>query len=180
VAKKDMKAFAAISVAAFAGLRLAELRGLHWSDYDGTKLTVNRTLWRTHIVGAKTESSATSVPVIPILHDILQEHWARYGGQKWMYMFPGEHQAISLNLANVARRVIAPALKAEGLQWKGWHAFRRSLATNLYACGTQPKIIQAILRRSDVSTTMAYYVLPPEKESRDALLQIGELLKRPS
>src|ERR1017187_1626453 len=31
-------------------------------------------------------------------------------------------------------------------KWKGWHCFRRSLASNLYALGVKPKVIQAILR----------------------------------
>jgi hypothetical protein len=29
-------------------------------------------------------------------------------------------------------RVIKPVLKANGLEWKGWHAYRRGLATNLH------------------------------------------------
>jgi len=177
IKKRDKKAFAVIAVAAFAGLRLAELRGLRWSDFDGQRLTVNRTVWRTRVAGAKNEASATSVPVIPILKEILFEHVVNFYGQNetvpQRYMFEGERWA-SLNLANLANRVIKPALAAEGLQWKGWHAFRRSLSTNLYALGVSPKVIQAILRHGDVSTTLAFYVLPPEAESRAALERLHE------
>jgi len=71
-----------------------ELRGLRWGDYDGERLTVKRTVWRTRVAGAKNEASATSVPVIPLLEDILFEHVVNYGGQgehlKHMYMFAGE------------------------------------------------------------------------------------------
>jgi integrase len=63
------------------------------------------------------------------------------------------------------------------VQWKGWHAFRRSLATNLSSCGVEPKIIQAILRHSDIATTMNIYVQPPDTETRAALQKIEDLMK---
>jgi len=44
--------------------------------------------------------------------------------------------------------------------WFGWHAFRRGLGTRLNEAGVDDKTIQSILRRADVSATMAYYVQP--------------------
>jgi integrase len=49
-------------------------------------------------------------------------------------------------------------LNETGLEWHGWHAFRRGLATNLYRLGIPDKTIQAILRHSNLSTTMNLYV----------------------
>src|SRR3974377_881627 len=85
-----------------------------------------------------------------------------------------------LNLDNLARRVIVPALnrcevcrkpeeehKPEGHEYKRdnslphWHggaAFRRGLATNLHALGVDDKTIQAILRHSNVGLTMNVYI----------------------
>jgi hypothetical protein len=54
-------------------------------------------------------------------------------------------------------------------QWKGWHCYRRSLASNLYSLGIKPKIIQAILRHGDIGTTLSYYVEVPEAETRAAM-----------
>jgi integrase len=62
-------------------------------------------------------------------------------------------------------------------KWKGWHAFRRSLATNLYTLGAKPKVIQAILRHSDLATTLGFYVETPEAESREALDKLMSLMK---
>ena len=45
-----------------------------------------------------------------------------------------------------------------GLKWKGWHAYRRGLATNLHELGVPDKVIQAILRHEDVSTTQRSYI----------------------
>lgn len=183
VGRADRKAFAVMSVAAFAGLRMSELRGLRWSDYDGQSLKIARSVWRTHVGPTKTASSQESVPVLPILKKVLDDHRVRVNGKDGDYMFAGERRGTPLNLANLARRVIVPSLfppEGEGfgepIRWKGWHAFRRSLATNLYSCGVAPKVIQAILRHSDIGTTLAYYVSTPDAESREALQKIEDWL----
>jgi len=62
-------------------------------------------------------------------------------------------------------------------KWKGWHCFRRSLASNLYTLGVKPKVIQAVLRHSDISTTLSFYVETPEEESREALDKLMGLMK---
>ena len=77
---------------------------------------------------------------------------------------------------NLARRVIRPAIEAKGVEWKGWHAFRRGLASNLYVLGVAPKVIQAIMRHSDIGTTLAFYVQTQDEESRVALASIEENL----
>jgi integrase/recombinase XerD len=173
----DMKAFAVISVAAFAGLRMSELRGLRWCDFDGDSLKSCRSVWRTHVGPTKTASSEESVPVLPILKKVLDDHRVRVKGKDQDYIFAGDRRGTPLNLANLAKRVIKPALaknELELLKWKGWHAFRRSLATNLYSCGVAPKVIQAILRHSDIGTTLAYYVSTPDAEAREALQKIDD------
>ncbi|MGB2890284.1 MAG: site-specific integrase, partial [Candidatus Acidiferrales bacterium] len=159
-----------VAVAAFTGLRVSELRGLRWEDFDGESLHVRRSVWRRHVGATKTPESEASVPVLPFLKKALEKHrnWKSDGS----YIFAGEKFGAPLNLANLARRVIKPAIKAKGVEWKGWHAFRRGLASNLYALGVQPKVIQAILRHSDIGTTLAYYVATPDEESRAALRKI--------
>jgi integrase len=183
------QAFAVISVAAFAGLRLAELRGLRWSDYDGDTLTIRRSVWRTHVGATKNPSSQASVPVLPILKNVLDDHRKRViaSGKHCGpddYMFAARRRGAPLNLANLARRVIIPALSSsaadhEGpaVKWKGWHAFRRSLATNLHSCGVHPKVAQAILRHSDMKTTLEFYTMIPDADARAALQKIEEWIK---
>jgi integrase len=183
------QAFAVISVAAFAGLRLAELRGLRWSDYDGTALTVRRAVWRTHVGATKNPSSQASVPVLPILKKVLDDHRERVSASgKYCgpddYLFAGERRGAPLNLANLARRTIIPALldtaadhQGPAVKWRGWHAFRRSLATNLHSCGVDPKVAQAILRHSDLKTTLQFYTMIPDADARAALQRIEDWIK---
>ncbi len=62
-----------------------------------------------------------------------------------------------LDLHNLAARVIRPALAKEGIEWCGWHGFRRGLSTLLYELGTDAKTRQAILRHADVAVTERHY-----------------------
>lgn len=172
-----------IGLAALTGLRLSEIRGLRWSDYDGESLKVSRSIWRTTVQAPKTDSSAETVPVLPLLQRALQKHRARVKPtSEDAYIFAGERRGAPLNLANLARRVIVPALQEyheknpnfPEVRWKGWHSFRRGLASNLYSMRVQPKIIQAIMRHSDIGTTLEYYVQTPDEETREAIEKIEE------
>jgi len=201
-------AFAAIATAAFTGLRLAELRGLQWKDFDGKSVKVARTVWRTQQGLPKTESSESSVPVLPVLQQLLENYRHHLEGlpeegnlgktlKPHDWIFAGEKRGTSLNLPNLVRRTVTPLLTRCSVcgsckhlheqphefqldetipKWKGWHTFRRSLASNLYSLGVKPKVIQAILRHSDIGTTLSYYVEVPESESREALAQLETLI----
>ena len=48
--------------------------------------------------------------------------------------------------------------------WHGWHAARRGLGTNLYRLGVSDKVIQAILRHSNVNVTLGYYIKPQKSD----------------
>jgi len=99
----------------------------------------------------------------------LEEHKARNSGDG--YIFHGD-TGRPLVLANLVRREIRPALKAVGLRWKGWHGFRRGLATTLYQLGSPGKIIQSVLRHAHLNTTMAFYVKPVQAESHKAMAKL--------
>ena len=114
------------------------------------------------------------------------------------WIFAGKKRGTSLNLPNLVRRTIVPLLTrclvcgaAKHVhinpghpfepdpsipKWKGWHSFVRSLASNLYALGVKPKVIQAKLRHSDINTTLGYYVEVPEAETREALEQLQSFM----
>jgi len=59
---------------------------------------------------------------------------------RWVYIRWSE-DGPTVESGDLARRVIVPTLKASDVQWHGWHAFRRGLATNLNRIGTPDKTI---------------------------------------
>lgn len=168
------------AVASFAGLREGELAGLEWSDLHGGALHVARAIWNGQIVSPKTKQSGAAVPVIKPLADRLEMHRLKCGNPSSGPIFAnslGRH----LSMDNVRMRSILPALNRcmfcglpQGKKhvkqdhqyernaalpiWRGWHAARRGLGSNLYRLGVPDKVIQAILRHSNVNVTLAYYV----------------------
>jgi integrase len=143
------------STAAFAGLRFGELQGLNWEDYHDGALWVSRSVWNGHENEPKTRKSKAPVPVIKQLAARLDMHRLRAGSPESGPMFANSIGG-RLNLNNVLGRVILPALNrclhcglSEGRphlkakdcpgyerdkhipEWRGWHAARRGLGSNL-------------------------------------------------
>jgi integrase len=184
-----------VAVAAYAGLRRSEIRGLRWEEYDGVALKVTRSVWEGYVGEPKTEASADDVPIIAPLRDRLEQHrqhlaerLGRRSASGWMF----ESEAgTPIHLGNLINREILPTLNICAMcretedehadadheyvrdssrpTWHGFHAFRRGLATNLSALGIPAEIIRLILRHSDVATTQRHYIKPPKDEVRKAM-----------
>lgn len=157
---------AIVGTGAFAGLRLGEIRGLWVEDDEGHVLNIRRSVWRTIVKDTKTEEDEDDPGVVPIIRPLrllLDRVKPAYG-----WLFPNTIGG-ALDLHNLAERVIKPRFKEKGLPWKGWHAYRRGLATNLHALGVDDKTIQAILRHEDVSTTQRSYIKTPPQIVTDAM-----------
>jgi len=188
-----------VLTAAWTGLRKSELRGLTWADFDGKELTVRRSVWNSTVAEPKTRRSRAPIPIVRQLAEALETHKVRAGefAQPDLPVFQAGNRK-PLNLDNLARRVILPAIqtcatcrqlmanhKDEGhkfeldktLQWHGWHAFRRGLATNLHAIGIDDKTIQAILRHSNVGLTMNIYVKSVSSAQTAAMDALREQFK---
>jgi integrase len=163
----------AVAVAAFTGLRSGEIRGLRWKDFDGDTLTVARSIWRTHVGVPKTEGSAATVPIIPFLRKLLEKHSAREMRGPEDYIFAGNRKRFAATLDNLTRRVIQPAV---GDLWRGWHAFRRGLGTNLSELGVDVKTIQAILRHSSTAVTQKHYITVDTSRATEAMQKIEKIL----
>jgi len=180
-----------VLTAAFTGLRQGELRGLVWKDFTGKTLAVERSVWNGIVNKPKTTCSAASIPVVAQLRDGLESHRLRMG-ELAAPDLPIFQSGIGtpMNLANLAKRVIVPKIekcakcrkakhahKPEShlfeldrtLHWKGWHAFRRGLATTLHQLGVPDREIQAILRHSHVSITQASYIKSVAESQVNAL-----------
>jgi integrase len=156
-------------VAALSGLRHSEIRGLKWEDFTGDEIMVRRSAWRTWVSDegdTKTDGSTAPVPCVPILRQALIAHRKRTPGSG--FMFAGT-TGRPLILANLLRREIKPLLTKAGLQWHGWHGFRRGLASNLYRLGVPDMVIQRILRHANVATTQAHYVKTSDPDARAAM-----------
>jgi integrase len=129
------------------------------------------------------------------LAEALDLHRARLGKLAEGFIFQGG-TGKPLRLDNLAKRVIRPAIEKCGIcrvtkkehkpeghlfekdknlpAWRGWHAFRRGLATNLHALRVPDKEIQAILRHSNIAITQACYIKVLTDAQVSAMDLVGE------
>jgi integrase len=186
-----------IAVAAYTGLRRGEIVGLQWGDYTGKAIWVRRNICfgqrgEMSVELPKTDASEAPVPVIAPLRKILDAWKSKAEVTEGCWIFQAgftrkEHPESLLDAAkltpispqNVLRDVIAPALERAKIEWHGFHAFRRGLATNLRALSVDDLTIKEILRHSDVSVTRASYIKRVDEKSVEAMDKLEAELRKP-
>jgi integrase len=188
-----------LAVAAYSGLRRGEIIGLKWEDYDGERVTVRRNICfgekgEMSVELPKTESSSAPVPVIAPLRKILDAWKAKAEVTEDCWVFQAgftrkkDHPAELLDAAamtplspnNLLRDSIIPALEKKEIEWRGYHAFRRGLATNLRALNVDDLTIMEILRHSDVAVTRASYIKRVSEKSIDAMERFEIEIAKPT
>ena len=161
-----------VTVAAYTGLRVSELRGLRWSDIDFKKenLAVNQSFSYGVAQETKTESSRGTIPMIGQVVDALQAHRKR--NPMTNYVFEGQH-LLPLDIESIGSKKIKAALENAGLEWHGWHAFRRGLGTTLRAKNVKLETITSILRHADSQVTERLYAKPSAQVNAAAMKKVG-------
>jgi integrase len=165
-----------VAVAAFTGVRKGELRGFLWENYDGEQVLISQSFWRGHALEPKTRQSKAPVPVIAQLAGRLDLHRRLSGNPANGLVFPSP-AGKPINLDSLAADVIVPLVTKAGIQWHGWHAFRRGLATNLHQLGVSDKIIQRILRHANVAVTQNCYIKTADSEIAAAMQKFERSLE---
>jgi integrase len=184
--KLDEPALTVCAVAAFTGLSHSELPALKWSDYDGKFITVERKVTANYVheqkkvVGLyigppKTSARKASIPVVRQLQQILAKYKKQFPPTQENWIFRGNKTFEPLNLDNLARREIPQYINGN---WHGWHAFRRGLGTRLNDLGVDTKTIQSILRHANISTTLAFYILPSKAKAEAGLRKLSKALEK--
>jgi len=165
-----------VAAAAFTGARKSEVRGFLWANYDGEQIYISQSFWRGHALEPKTRKSKAPVPVVAQLAQRLELHRSLSGNPANGFMFPSP-TGKPVNMDALARDVIVPLATKAGVQWHGWHAFRRGLATNLYRLGVSDKTIQRILRHANVGVTQACYIKTADSDAAAAMQQFERSLQ---
>jgi hypothetical protein len=110
----------------------------------------------------KRPKSKASIPIVAQLKTLLDRHRAECGNPTRGFVFANA-SGNAMNLEALARDVIRPAIKESGLEWHGWRAFRRGLATNLHRLGISDKVIQQL---AESSPSQAVIPMPPKSAER--------------
>jgi integrase len=176
-------------------LRSGEARGVRWEDFDGNKLVVRRSVWRTYTTSPKAASSAMPVPVIEPLGSILAELREADGNPDSGPILRGP-LGKPLDLHNLGNRVVIPALKRCAIcrcqkskheagghdfeldtsipQWHGWYSLRRGVGTAV-ADLSNSLAAKGLLRHSSISTTKRHYIKDVPERTREAMKRLETL-----
>jgi len=172
-------------LASATGLRISECLGLQWQDisFEQSLIHVRRT-WTCGAVGTP-KSTASQAPVP--LHVLLAEFLGNWKQQTpyasatdWVFA-SSRCQGKRPRVANMlVEGHLRPAAIAAGVLQEhvamrfGFHNLRHSLASFLVRTNTNPKTVQALLRHSDVKTTLQLYA---HSISEDRMAAQGQMLQ---
>ena len=190
----SIQAKAAIGLTYFGGLSPSEARGASWQNYDGKTLKITRSYWHTHEGPTKTETREQPIPIIEPLREILSELRIAdgnptsgpilRGARRTKRDESGEVKPVEpkpLNLDNLARRVIRPALAEAGVKWTGWYSHRRGAGTLVTAIAKDEGMAaKGLLRHANLHTTTQYYVKGVPAETQHAMNLVEKLFQRSS
>jgi integrase len=172
-------------LAASAGLRISECLGLQWQDVSfAESLIYVRRTWTCGKEGMpKSKASHAPVPLHALLAEFLQE-WKNttpYSQpENWVFAsfkLKGRQPRTANMLVQDHLRpaAVRAAVLKEGDNVRfGFHNLRHSLASFLVRSKTDPKTVQALLRHSDVKTTLQLYA---HSVSEDRMAAQGEMLE---
>jgi integrase len=180
------------TLALATGMRIGELRALHWGDIDEKRamVRVSRSLSFTDPDGVghatyreeepKTESSRRTIPLPAFAIEALQRHRVRQKEERLRTPGWQDQGLVFTNTVGghlngtLVRRTFADVLAEAGLPHIRFHDLRHSMATIWLAMGVNPKVVQERLGHSDIKTTLNVYghVLPGMQE--DATHRYGE------
>jgi len=155
-------------LAAGTGLRISECLGLQWQDVSFVESCIRiRRTWTCGQIGQpKSKASQAPAPLHPLLAEFMQS-WKRATpySQPSDWVFPsfklrGKQPRVANMLVEDYLRPAAVKAGVFASEWDGrfgFHNFRHSLASYLVRSKTDVKTVQALLRHSDVKTTLQLY-----------------------
>jgi integrase len=150
------------AVLASTGLRVSEAIALQWRhlQLDGSTphLRVRRALVKGTMGAPKSRHSRREVPLDPNLVLALRKRQrdSEWPGEDDLVFPVGNGSPIMPN--NLRRRVLKPAAQEAGVPWVGFHSFRHTCASLLFAQGRNAVQVQRWLGHHSAAFTLARYV----------------------
>ena len=149
-----------VIVAQCLGLRVSEIVGLKWGDFDFEEFTllVQRSVFHGRVDEVKTEYSQDRVPLDENLANVLLEWKPRSWLTQDDWIFANPATGKPYHQEEILKNHIKPAAIAAGIGPEiGWHTFRHTYRSLLDETGAPMKVQQELMRHASIETTMNVY-----------------------
>jgi integrase len=149
-------------VLAATGLRISEARALQWRhlELDGSQphVKVRRALVKGHMGKPKSKYGKREIPLHQDMVLALRRHHkdSEWPGQKDI-VFPSQ-TGTPIEPNNLYKRILKPVAEDAGVAWIGFHTFRHTCATRLFAAGRNVKQVQHWLGHYSATFTLETYI----------------------
>lgn len=184
----DLVIYTALST----GLRLGELLALKWTDFDGSKLDINKQLQNVYeedngskkqvkkLLPLKTKDSKAILPIPQKVAKELQKHRLRQSEMKLRLgkAYQDEDFIFADDIGQPIDRKrpgrkLSKICKDLNIPHRTFHSLRHTYCTRLFEAGVPIKTVQALMRHSNSQTTLDIYthVMPEQKDKAILLLE---------
>jgi integrase len=147
---------------AATGLRISEAAALEWRHLtlDGARpvVKVRRALVRGRLGLPKSRHGRRDVPLPPELVRMLRAHRASSEWPRAEDLVFASRAGTAIRAENVRRRYLKPAAEEAGAPWAGFHTFRHTCASRLFAAGRNAVQVQKWLGHHSAAFTLSTYV----------------------
>jgi integrase len=168
-----------VLVAQCMGLRVSEIVGLKWGDFnfDEGTLLIQRGVVHGRVGPAKTEYSQDEIPLDSTLAAVLLE-WKGQAlsseSDDWVFQNPNTGRPYYQE--EIQKSYLRPAGQSSGLKSSlGWHTFRHTYRSWLDETGAPISVQQQLMRHASIQTTMNVYGQGLQKTKRDANRKVVEM-----
>ena len=168
-----------VMVAGCLGLRVSEIVGLQWSDFDFKNQTVlvQRGVVHGYVGDVKTEYSKDHLPLDSLLVEKLQEHRKRCypTADGWLFANPVTGKPYHQEQIQ-KNHLTKAATEAKIKGGVGWHTFRHSYRSWMDDTGAPLTVQQELMRHASVTTTMNVYGKAMTDSKRQAHSKVVQMV----
>jgi integrase len=146
-----------VELLAFSGMRWSEAIAVKKSDLDPMSMSIHvrRSAQQGREQDTKTAASVREIHLPKALFGRLQDHAERLDERSFLFTEPDGKM---LGYPRYRATVLKPAASRIGASWVGFHTFRHTAASLLFASGRNVKEVQEFLGHASPGFTLSTYI----------------------
>jgi integrase len=168
-----------VLIAGCLGLRVSEIVGLQWGDFDFPEFTllIQRSVVHGRVGDVKTEYSRDSVPLDAAVVEALLLHQEHCFSTPEGWLFANPATGRPYHQEEIQKKHIRRAGVAAGIGGDiGWHTFRHSYRSWLDETGAPLTVQKELMRHASIQTTMNIYGKAMTDSKRQAHSKVVEMV----